>query len=132
MNTTKKFLALAVAAFALTTADVAQADVTCPFVVATLGLTPDGWFSGSFYDGTTSKNRYVCNVAGSTSVNDGYSSKTITSDTCKALYSQMLTFKMSNKQPVLGFHGPTDCSTALNSSGNSGTVTLYPTFGGVN
>jgi len=104
--------AVATAMLSVIMSPTAQADVSCAFTIVTLSITPDGWINGAFSGGGSGKTWWICPVSGSVAVNDGYASRTITSDNCKAIYSQLLTLKVSAKQVTMQFHGPADCSSA--------------------
>lgn len=75
--------------------------------------------------GTYWKSWWICPTSGSTVVNDGYSaSRTISSDSCKTLYSQPLTAKATGRRINFYFHGPADCASA--SLPADGTPSLFP------
>ena len=90
----------------------AIADVTCPFTVSSLLVTPEGWVSAWLTTPNYSKGWWFCPVGGSTTVNDGYGQKTIASDACKVIYTQMLSAKAIGRPVTLQFHGPSDCLAA--------------------
>lgn len=93
-------------------AGTAHADVFCQFSLSSINVTPDGWLNVAFTTPTYGKGWWLCSVGGSTAVNDGYTAKTINSDTCKAIFSQLLTLKMSSRPIILQFHGPADCGSS--------------------
>jgi len=123
----KAWLKTPVIALAAMLATPAHADITCDFTIPILSLSPDGWVYITLSSGGSTHNWWFCPVSGSTVVNDGYSnSRTITSDSCKAIYSELLTAKAANKQIRFNYHGPTDCSAA--SLPPDGTPTLFPSL----
>ena len=99
-------------ALSLVTPVAANADVFCSFTISSLWVTPDGWVNLALGGSGYGKNWWLCPVSGSIAVNDGYGSKTITSDTCKTIYSQILTQKITGHPLKIQFHGPADCSAA--------------------
>jgi len=96
----------------LATPTVANADIVCALTVSNLWITPDGWINVALSGTGFDKGWWLCPVSGSTSINDGYGAKTITSDSCKAIWSQLLTLKAAGKPINLMFHGPVDCTAA--------------------
>ncbi len=109
MNRFSKYLMFMIA---LACPGGAWADVQCQLSITNIWITPDGWVSGGFAGNGLPKGWWLCSVAGSTVVNDGYGSKTVSSDACKSIYSLLLTLKVSNQPVTLQFHGPADCSYA--------------------
>jgi hypothetical protein len=99
-------------ALGLAAPSTAFADVNCTFTISSLWVTPDGWINAGLNGYGYGKGWWICPVGASISVNDGYSSKTVSSDNCKAIYSQLLTAKTSAHPIHLQFHGPADCSSA--------------------
>jgi hypothetical protein len=102
----------------------ASADIVCSFTIGNLWVAPNGWVSVQLNKDGDWKSWWICPVSGSTTINDGYSSQVMTSDSCKTIYSLMLTLKASGKPLNLGFHGPADCSSAALPA--DGTPTLFP------
>lgn len=90
----------------------AYADVTCDFSISALWVTPDGWVNVAVNTADFGKGWWICPVSGSTSVNDGYATRTVTSDSCKAIYSMLLTQKSSGRPIKLQFHGPASCTSS--------------------
>jgi hypothetical protein len=110
---------------ALAISSASLADVICPFQVGTLSTTPDGWISISLNSGTYWKNWWLCPTSGSTTVNDGYSaSRVVSSDSCKTIYTQLVTAKATGRRIYFFFHGPADCASA--SLPADGSMTLWP------
>lgn len=121
----KRSLKLITAVSALSMSSAALADVVCPFQVGTLSVTGDGWISVSFNSGAYWKNWWLCPTSGSTTVNDGYSaSRVVSSDSCKTIYTQLVTAKATGRRIHLFFHGPADCTSA--SLPADGSMTLWP------
>ncbi len=112
MRKIKHWLVLFMSIPILLASTAAHADVYCSFTINTLFMTPDGWINSSLGGNGYSKGWWICPVSGSTTINDGYQSRTVTSDSCKALWSQFLSLKAAEKPIVLQFHGPADCSSA--------------------
>ena len=111
MKSCSAFLPLA-SLLACISPQTAWADVDCSFTVSSLLVTPEGWVSAWLTTPTYSKGWCFCTVTGRTSINDGYGTKTITSDACKVIYTQMLTAKSTGAPLTLQFHGPADCNAA--------------------
>lgn len=102
----------------------AHADVACTFAITNISLIGSGWVGLSLNAGSVSKTWWICPVSGSTVTNDGYGTLTVSADTCRGIYSQLLTLKVSGKPLMLIFHGPADCSSA--SLPADGNMTLFP------
>lgn len=115
-------LATACAAL-LSAASPAAADVFCSYKVDHLWLTSDGWINVSFTSDLGNKSWWLCQQGSSTSANDGYGTKTVTSETCAAVYSQLLSARLSDRQIIFQFHGPSDCNAS--SLPADGRMTLY-------
>jgi len=130
MRVSRQATAAAAAMLSVILSPAAQADVSCAFTIANLSITPDGWINGAFSGSGSGKTWWICAVSGSTTVNDGYAPRTITSDNCKTIYAQLLTLKISAKQVTMQFHGPADCSSAaLPADGNQPNP--FPTIFGI-
>ena len=114
----------AFAALAVSTS--AWADVSCPFQITGLNVTPDGWVNISVAGSGYVRGWWICPTSGSTTVNDGYGSRTISSDSCKTIYSQLITSKATGRRINLIFHGPADCTSANIPA--DGTMSLFPTL----
>jgi hypothetical protein len=112
------------ASLALFFSSQARADIGCWFNIESVNVTPDGWVGTEFTQGSIYRSWWICSTAGSTVVNDGYGSKTVTSDACRAIYTQMLTMKAGSHQIMLVYHGPADCSDS--SMPASGSPSLFP------
>jgi hypothetical protein len=108
----RKAISAAMLALCLAAPSTAFADVNCTFTISSLWITPDGWINAGFNGYGYGKGWWLCPVSASITVNDGYSSKTVSSDNCKAIYSQLLTAKASAHPIHFQFHGPADCSSA--------------------
>lgn len=132
MGKIRHLLASLTAAPFLFASTAAYADVVCPFTINALWITPDGWVNVALNTSSYGKSWWICSTGGSTTVNDGYSSKTITSDSCKAIWSDFLSLKAANKPISLQFHGPADCSSAALPADGSTPSPFPANFGFVN
>lgn len=121
----KRLIRAIAAISALTMSSASLADIVCPFQVGTLSTTPDGWISVSLNSGTYWKNWWLCPTSGSTSVNDGYATRTVSSDSCKTIFTQLVTAKATGRRIHLFFYGPANCNSA--SLPADGNMTLFPT-----
>lgn len=120
----KRLIRAFTALSALAVSSTAFADVGCPFQIGTLSTTPDGWISVALNSGTYWKSWWLCPTSGSTTVNDGYATRTVSSDSCKTIFTQLVTAKATGRRIYFNFHGPADCA-----SGNlpaDGSMTLFP------
>ena len=100
---------LAVIGMAVPAEVYANADCTCN--VAAVGIDPTGAVVAQFSGYGYVRQWWLCSVSGSVTVNLGYGSGTMSSEACKAFYSQLLTARASNRSVVLSFYGPNDCLT---------------------
>jgi hypothetical protein len=96
-------IAAALAAFAGVVAAQPASAAACTFSIHSLYISPDGYVTGYFTSPTVNTSLSVCNINGGTPVRtiapaSGTPNVTITSDSCKATYSMMLTAKAGNKQ----------------------------------
>jgi hypothetical protein len=104
----KIFVPIAVATAALPAA--AEAAVTCSFNLNTVWLQTDSWVSVSATTGNSTYYFYVCPASGSFSAYDGSTWNTVTSDTCKAIFSHLLALRASNRPWTLYFSNQSSCS----------------------
>lgn len=104
-------LATACAAL-LSAASPAAADVFCSYKVDHLWVTSEGWINVSFTSDLGNKNWWLCQLGTNTSVNDGYGNRTVNPDTCSAVYSQLLSARLSDRSVMFQFHGPSDCNAS--------------------
>jgi len=120
-----KLLRCLAIAIALSAPEAASADVVCQFSVSAISLSPDGWVLPTFTGSGYSKYWWFCSTTGNIVVNDGYSStRNVPADSCKTIYAQLLSAKLSNRTIQLNFNGPADCSAAALPS--DGSLSLFP------
>jgi hypothetical protein len=112
MRKFRKSVAIALSAMALAITNQARADVGCAFTITALAMTGDSGVNVSLTNNGNYFWWYVCSMTGSITVNTGYGTPAITSESCKALWSQLLTARASGRQITLWFHGPNDCNPA--------------------
>lgn len=120
----RRFIKAFTALLALAASTSAMADVSCPFQITGLNLTPDGWVNISVAGSGFYRGWWICPTGGSITTTDGYATRTISSDNCKTIYTQLLTAKATGRRIHFVFHGPADCSSA--SIPADGTPTLFP------
>jgi len=120
-----------VALLGLITPTAADADVACALTISNLWITPYGWINVGLSGNGLDIGWWLCPVSGSTSINDGNTTKTVSSDSCRAIWSQLLTLKAAGKPLNLMFHGPTDC-TAASLPANGTQPTPFPENFGFN
>lgn len=127
MKNIRKISTVFTTMFAFICTQPARADITCALDVYQIALTPDGWVSASFTSSSIYRIWWICPVSGSTVVNDGYSSaRTISSEACRSIYTQLLTIKASGKAASFAYNGLADCSGA--SLPADGFPSLFPFF----
>lgn len=101
-----------------------HAEVFCAYKVEHVWVTPDGWVNATFSSGLGNKNWWLCQQGANTPVNDGYADKMVNANTCAAVFSQLLSARLSDHVIFFQFHGPNDCNAANLPA--DGRPTLYP------
>jgi hypothetical protein len=113
-----KKLAFATACMLGLLGNAAYADTACSFTISGVAIGPDGTVAATFANETSSHYWVLCSVTSTWSVSTAAGSTTnITSESCKALYSMLLTVRASNRSITLNWNSIADCSTGLPAGG---------------
>lgn len=117
MKRTAALIGSSLALLAVGVSQPAHASVWCTATISQLVLEPGGAVAVVFTDTSTNTawGGWWCSVTGSTNGNNGLGAYTVTSDTCRALYSTLLTARMANRPVSILYYGsPTTCATVPN------------------
>lgn len=108
-------LATCLALVGLAASEPASAAVWCPGTVYEVILEPGGGMGAVFTDATNAQwGGWMCNVTGTVNVDLGLgSTQPMTSDTCRAIYSTLLTARASNKTVKALYYGSVTSCTAI-------------------
>lgn len=105
----------------------ANADAFCTFTVLNVGAGTDGTVSVALKSPSATLSYQLCNVSGSVTVNTNINtSQTVNSDTCKMIFSSLLTSRSSGSPATFWFYGAnvSTCPT----SDFSGIPNPYPVY----